>query len=1330
MKAQILKLAGVKTEKEFYKKFPTEAAFMKKHGKELKKADPGAVIGLKQPKQMDVNIATPTLKAIDPIVSKVGKSSGKFASYFGGIGDSLKNMKKDDVKGLASGLATGIPGIIGGFNQLKEEKKQIANNNMWGNVSSVVAAAAGSRPQAAKKRDIQLQTVQNMNPLGVSGDNFLQAANGMMIGGNPTEIQNTYAPNVMYTDLGYEPLNDSNKVKNFKKGGKVKKAKSGVAQILGGVGTAASAIPGIGTVASIALPLLGDVYDLIVPDKNAQELKKKEEEIAMNMGFAQGQNQVANTFGQYQDSGSIGRDGWVSHDWQPQVITKFGDLDVSQVHAFAHDGMPEYRAGGHLKEYTPPSAEAMYTGRAEYGGQYSLGGELKTLWGGEAEPISYNPYLPGTGETVMFRGQSHDDTNGNGQSGIGVKYGDGGMTDYAEYGGNEQDADVEVERNEPGAELINPKTGEKELTVYGNMKIDKAAAAHIGDSKAEKMKYKNYVADLSKGETKANKTIEKATMLANNPDATPLELSTAEAMKIGGDKTLELIANRKIKTAEWQNATLDIAKKHGLKSDALAEGKLKIDKNNSMLGKFGAKLETAREGSHIKKFKEFEEAVNADLKKRYPGQNAHIRPMTGGVYNPMGGRDISSQSGIFKRGNSQTPVSAHNYNAARDYRIVIGDTEISPEGNEDMYADTLWPVAQRLGMYNVGDRDPKTPDKNWDPAHIGLAKEGKGTLYKELQDKYPDIFEDPNAKKTIEWIAKNKNSDTTIAKHFRLINEAGVGKGVIKSVIKNVGDAINQVSPTGKLTELAVKGVGKLLDATNSLGDWFGGDEKNPGVQKSNAPVNKIRPKGESRGMPTQPAAAPADSWADDGSEWWKPILGVPQQFSNGNTPAPKPGQAPGDSWNQDADGSDIWSPKLGIPTIFPNAKNRTSLLGKDYDPGYDEQPFYKPRNFEYTPSRPLTETRTSKGGTPIPVPVPPVVGKGATKGATKGNGKGVVKTIAPVSGGAYDIRNQLGASGTMNPLLGQRNWNNELMDIQDQEAKDALPFVDPRLGGWDGSNDYQLKDDGTEDSSTGGGMSWENIFKTALSSAYPFLRQKVTNPLDPSQLAPEMLAASLNQEEPVGLQSYSPMLAQPTRFSFQDQLNEITKQTRAAERMNPYNPEAQSIIAAGSYDARNKVLADQFRANQGEQARVAEQNRAALNEAQRFNIGQYDQQMVRTSQAKSNTRQQKIEIAKSIADKIQQNKLETRQANLMQNMYPGFNFTQSGVAYKDPLYMASLNMSGQGTSKGIGQLPENLVPTYEADDYGRPQVSGYKKRPEPKTLSRNGALVKAIKNL
>ena len=42
MKDQMLKIAGVKTEKEFYKKFPTEEAFMKKHGKAFKKAAMGA----------------------------------------------------------------------------------------------------------------------------------------------------------------------------------------------------------------------------------------------------------------------------------------------------------------------------------------------------------------------------------------------------------------------------------------------------------------------------------------------------------------------------------------------------------------------------------------------------------------------------------------------------------------------------------------------------------------------------------------------------------------------------------------------------------------------------------------------------------------------------------------------------------------------------------------------------------------------------------------------------------------------------------------------------------------------------------------------------------------------------------------------------------------------------------------------------------------------------------------------------------------------------------------------------------------------------------------
>jgi len=52
MKKDILKIAGVKSEKEFYKKFPTEEAFMKVHGKAFKKAAMGASMVKKQLTQL------------------------------------------------------------------------------------------------------------------------------------------------------------------------------------------------------------------------------------------------------------------------------------------------------------------------------------------------------------------------------------------------------------------------------------------------------------------------------------------------------------------------------------------------------------------------------------------------------------------------------------------------------------------------------------------------------------------------------------------------------------------------------------------------------------------------------------------------------------------------------------------------------------------------------------------------------------------------------------------------------------------------------------------------------------------------------------------------------------------------------------------------------------------------------------------------------------------------------------------------------------------------------------------------------------------------------
>ena len=110
------------------------------------------------------------------------------------------------------------------------------------------------------------------------------------------------------------------------------------------------------------------------------------------------------------------------------------------------------RAGGHIRgRYVEPSESGLST--------MEQGGDLATHWGGYAEPMSYNPYLPDGGETVMFRGQSHDESDGMGNTGIGVSY------------GNTDEPNVEVERGEPAVKLKDGGTGDENLVVYGNLKI-------------------------------------------------------------------------------------------------------------------------------------------------------------------------------------------------------------------------------------------------------------------------------------------------------------------------------------------------------------------------------------------------------------------------------------------------------------------------------------------------------------------------------------------------------------------------------------------------------------------------------------------------------------------------------------------------------------------------------------------------------------------------------------------------------------------------------------------------------------------------------------------
>jgi hypothetical protein len=233
------------------------------------------------------------------------------------------------------------------------------------------------------------------------------------------------------------------------------------------------------------------------------------------------------------------------------------------------------RAGGHLNSYTPPSERAMYTGRE----QFAMGGDLETHWGGYAEPMSYNPYLPEGGETVMFRGRSHDESDGKGNTGIGITYGD---------------SPVEVERGEPALQLRNGSDGDNSLTVYGNLVIPKMGAEMIGIPKAAGKKFKNYVADLSKTEQKQNKLVEKSVDELDNLDVNnPYDLLKFESYKanmFGANQKLKNIADEKIKLADLQSAINDTAEEYGFEADALAKGKVKQAKK-------GASIKKAQDGN-------------------------------------------------------------------------------------------------------------------------------------------------------------------------------------------------------------------------------------------------------------------------------------------------------------------------------------------------------------------------------------------------------------------------------------------------------------------------------------------------------------------------------------------------------------------------------------------------------------------------------------------------------------------------------------------------------------------------------------------------------------
>ncbi len=676
MKSEILKIAGVKNVNEFYKKYPTEASFYKAHpeakhlksfkkGGEMKKLEQLTDFG-NPPKAVDgyptfQQVASQSFKggcgpgqqknpftgACEPkptfgVTGTPGLSfnpnqqgfirnptTGKYEQpqMFGADAASSKTSFLDKMGG-PEGIANMAGGVIQGIRQEKDWRKQRDSSDTALKVAMLTAKASESRPKEPLRRyynrpeNIVINPEELFPTYGVGSNILSSAKDGAMIGGNPTEIQNMYNPRDMYSDLGYEPMNESDIVKQYEEGGYVPKAQlgdivgqmggvSGILNQVGGLtGTGAGSSGIYNTIGNIGSKLvpgaagaflgpLGAAVQFGINDARARKLRNDAEMTQRSLQKAAFESGIQGLQSQYagvmKNGGALDSDyEWISHTWQPQVITKFGDMDVSQIHSFATEGMDSLRTGGRITQNN------MYPQD-----QFNFGGELQTTWGGRAKPISYNPYLPGSGETVMFEGNSHEEKDNKGRTGIGVKYGnDGDYSPYMEYGrdGVEDVTDVEVEKGEPATELQD-STGDTSMVVFGNLKIPKQFIGEIGDDSIKYgEKFKTYADRISRDEAKQNKIVDKASQLIDiHDDGTPfgeLAMNSAKAMMDGANQTLKNIAQFKKNAAAVQNAINETAEENMIDADALAKGKIKIDKEAmKQQAKWGKDIKKAQTGT-------------------------------------------------------------------------------------------------------------------------------------------------------------------------------------------------------------------------------------------------------------------------------------------------------------------------------------------------------------------------------------------------------------------------------------------------------------------------------------------------------------------------------------------------------------------------------------------------------------------------------------------------------------------------------------------------------------------------------------------------------------
>ena len=511
MKAQFLKIAGVKNINEFYKKFPTQESFFKAFPEALKSAQGGITVpGIVDGMGMGMSGIDGTNydgfnEQLIPFTNPNSNQAtfNKLNSI--NINSGTPKVSENVTEGFDVQKTLGPAGdIMKGINQIKSQKEQLKKAKQTNQLSGIYKTLSGIREEQPERRYVRpedsLINPDQLYPSTGVGTNVL-AKNGKSI--DSYQFGGELAS--LFSKGGMENLASSGIVDKGMSALFPNMDNSGGATIGGTIGeTAGTAIGGPigGMIGKTAGKLLGSALD--TTGKKTQKYNRGTQSNLSSMMINNGATGIHQANYSYMEDGGL----------------------------------------------IPLMEE---------------GGELQTHWGGHAETVSQNPYLEDGGETIMFRGNSHDESDNNGNTGIGITYGN---------------SPVEVERGEPATKIND------ELVVYGNLQIPNQYVELFGDDKAKGKKFKNYVKEISKEEEKQNKFLEKAiTQLDELNPSDPFDKLKFNALKsnvLGANAKLKDIAEKKKIAANLQEAINTTAEEYGVEADALSKGKLKPVSNLNM----------------------------------------------------------------------------------------------------------------------------------------------------------------------------------------------------------------------------------------------------------------------------------------------------------------------------------------------------------------------------------------------------------------------------------------------------------------------------------------------------------------------------------------------------------------------------------------------------------------------------------------------------------------------------------------------------------------------------------------------------------------------------